>query len=194
VGPFERGRLCNRLHCYIDHFIIQALTKGKSRPFRCDNRGSEVATSFSLNGKQVDVAIDDDVKLLYVLRNDLNLSGPKFGCGLGQCGACTVLIDGSPSRSCLATVASVAGREVTTLEGLGSVDNPHPLQQAFLDEQALQCGYCGNGMLMAAKALLDTNPRPDEDEIRSALDAYLCRCGAQPRIIRAVVRAAESGE
>lgn len=153
-----------------------------------------MAISFSLNGEQVDVPVDDDVKLLYVLRNDFDLNGPKFGCGLGQCGACTVLIDGSPARSCLVTAAAVAGREVTTLEGIGTADDPHPLQQAFLDEQALQCGYCGNGMLMAAKALLDLNPRPDGEEIRSALDPYLCRCGAQHRIIRAVARAAESGE
>ncbi len=105
-----------------------------------------------------------------------------------------MLIDGSPTRSCLVTAAAVNGREVTTLEGIGSADNPHPVQQAFLDEQALQCGYCANGVLLAAKSLLDRIPRPSEDEIRTALDGYLCRCGAQPRIVKAVARAAESGE
>lgn len=153
-----------------------------------------MATSFILNGEQVDVPVDDDIKLLYLLRNDFGLNGPKFGCGLGQCGACTVLLDGSPVRSCLVSAADIADREVTTLEGIGSETSPHPLQQAFLDEQALQCGYCVNGVLLAAKSLLDRNSQPSEDEIRSALDPYLCRCGAQPRIIRAVARAAASGE
>ncbi len=153
-----------------------------------------MAINFRLNGEQVEVPVDDDLKLLYLLRNDFGLNGPKFGCGLGQCGACTVLIDGSPTRSCLVTAAAVNGREVTTLEGIGSADNPHPVQQAFLDEQALQCGYCANGVLLAAKSLLDRIPRPSEDEIRTALDGYLCRCGAQPRIVKAVARAAESGE
>ena len=159
-----------------------------------DHLGSELAAKFSLNGKQVSLPEDDDLKLLYLLRNDFGLNGPKFGCGLGQCGACTVLVDGSPVRSCLTNASAVADREVTTLESLGTADNPHPLQQAFLDEQALQCGYCGNGMLLAAKALLERNAKPSEEEIRSALDGYLCRCGAHPRIIRAVARAAEAGE
>ena len=148
-----------------------------------------MATKFTLNGKQVEAPLDGDLKLLSLLRNEFGLNGPKIGCGLGQCGACTVLVDGAPARSCLIPASAVADREVTTLEGIGSADDPHPLQQAFLDEQALQCGYCGNGMLMAAKALLDRNPRPDEDEIRREMNGYLCRCGANPRIVRAILRA-----
>jgi len=151
-----------------------------------------LTTEFELNGDQVRVRDKDDVPLLYVLRNDFGLNGPKFGCGLGQCGACTILVDGVPIRSCLAPVSSAAGKSVTTLEAIGNPDNPHPVQQAFLDEQALQCGYCGNGMMMAAAALLEQNKNPSEDDIRNALNGYLCRCGAQPRIIRAVARAARS--
>lgn len=154
--------------------------------------GANVATEFNLNGKVVSVENEDDVPLLYVLRNDFGLNGPKFGCGLGQCGACTVLIEGSPVRSCLTPVSSAAGRNVKTLEALGSPEKPHPLQTAFLEEQALQCGYCGNGVLMAAAALLERNPDPTEEQIRSALNGHLCRCGSQPRIIKAVARAATS--
>src|SRR6185369_12687488 len=128
--------------------------------------------------------------LLYVLRNDLGLLGPKFGCGLGQCGACTVLLDGRAIRSCVLPVAQAEGRKILTLEGLGSPQHPHPLQRAFMEEQAAQCGYCSNGMIMKSKELLDRSPDPSEDEIRHALAAHLCRCGTHNNIIRAVQRAA----
>lgn len=128
--------------------------------------------------------------LLYVLRNDLGLSGPRFGCGLGQCGACSVLIDGNVTRSCLIPAASVQGAAITTLEGLGQPDSPHPVQAAFVAEQAAQCGYCSNGMILAAAALLERNPNPSDAEIRQALDGHLCRCGTHTRILRAVRRAA----
>jgi len=119
------------------------------------------------------------------------MRGPRFGCGLGQCGACTVIIDGEAVRSCLYPVSSAAGHKITTLEGLGSTAKPHPLQQAFIDEQAAQCGYCINGMIMTAKALLDRNPHPTEEEIKTALAANLCRCGTHLRIVRAIQRAAK---
>jgi nicotinate dehydrogenase subunit A len=146
----------------------------------------------SVNGRMVDLHVDDpNMPLLYGLRNDLGLRGPRFGCGLAQCGACTVHIDGKPVRSCVYPVSSVGQGKVTTLEGLGSTAHPHPLQQAFIDEQAVQCGYCTNGMIMQAKALLDANPHPTEDEIKDALAANLCRCGTHVRIVRAVKRAAQ---
>ena len=142
-----------------------------------------------LNGRSHDVAAPDDAPLLYVLRNDLQLNGPKFGCGLAQCGACTVLVDGQPVRSCVTPAGSVAGQDITTLEGLGSIDAPSKLQQAFIDEQAAQCGYCLNGMIMASQALLSRNPKPSEQDVRHALDGNLCRCGVHNRIVRAVLRA-----
>jgi nicotinate dehydrogenase subunit A len=129
--------------------------------------------------------------LLYVLRNDLELNGAKFGCGLAQCGACTVLIDGKAVRSCVTPISAVATSEITTIEGIGSLDKPHPLQRAFMEEQAAQCGYCINGMIMSAKELLDRNPRPTEQDVRTALTGNLCRCGTHTRIIRAVLRAAQ---
>jgi nicotinate dehydrogenase subunit A len=144
----------------------------------------------SVNGAVRDVAADADTPLLYVLRNDLGLNGPKFGCGLGECGACTVLLDNRPLRSCILPVAGAAGREVTTLEGLASGGQLHPVQQAFIDEQAAQCGYCLNGMIMMAKALLDRNPAPGEAEIRQELKYNLCRCGTHIEILRAVALAA----
>lgn len=133
-----------------------------------------------------------DTPLLYVLRNDLQLNGPKFGCGLGECGACTVLMDGVATRSCITPVEAAVGRQVVTLEGLGDAAHPHPLQQAFIDEQAAQCGYCINGMVMTAKALLDRNPNPSDGEIRQELAYNLCRCGTHVEILKAVRRAAES--
>ena len=146
---------------------------------------------FVVNGKQVSVTpSNDDTPLLDVLRNALGLMGTRFGCGLEQCGCCTVLIDGHPEKSCAKPVWSVAGKTVTTIEGLGTKDNPHPLQQAFLDEQAGQCGYCLSGIVISAKALLDRNPDPSRGEVIAALDRHLCRCGAHQRIIRAVERAA----
>jgi nicotinate dehydrogenase subunit A len=143
-----------------------------------------------VNGKTVSVSVEPSTPLLYVLRNDLELNGPKFGCGLAQCGACTVLMDGKPVRSCVTPVAAAAKAQVTTIEGLGTLERLHPLQRAFIEEQACQCGYCGNGMVMSAKALLDRNPGPSELEIKRALDGHLCRCASHNRIVRAVQRAA----
>jgi nicotinate dehydrogenase subunit A len=136
-------------------------------------------------------SVAPDTPLLYVLRNDLELNGPKFGCGLAQCGACTVLLDGKPARSCSVPVSAAAKSNITTLEGLGTIGKLHPLQRAFIEEQACQCGYCSNGMIMSAKALLDGNPRPSESEIKQALNAHLCRCASHNRIVRAVQRAAK---
>jgi nicotinate dehydrogenase subunit A len=142
-----------------------------------------------VNGTARDVSVDADTPLLYVLRNDLELNGPKFGCGLAQCGACTVLVDGKTVRSCVTPVSAVKGA-VETIEGLGTEEKLHPLQKAFIAEQACQCGYCGNGMVMSAKALLARNPRPTNEEIRKALNSHLCRCASHNRIVRAVQRAA----
>lgn len=148
------------------------------------------SVEFTLNGRSVSVAGRDDTPLLDVLRNELRLVGTRFGCGLEQCGCCIVLIDGKPEKSCVRPVATVAGRSVTTVEGLGTPDHPHPLQQAFLEEQAGQCGYCLSGILMSAKALLDRNPSPSRADIARALDDNLCRCGTHNRILRAVEKAA----
>jgi nicotinate dehydrogenase subunit A len=145
---------------------------------------------FDLNGKVVSVDVDEDTALLEVLRNDIQLNGPKFGCGLAQCGACAVLLDGVSIRSCVAPVALVAGKSVTTLEGLGDRENPHPLQEAFIAEQAMQCGYCVSGIMTTAAALLSANATPTRDEIRTALSGHLCRCGAHPRMVLAIERAA----
>ena len=147
-----------------------------------------MATHITVNGKQHAVQASPDTPLLYVLRNELELNGPKFGCGLAQCGACTVHIEGRPARSCSVAVSAVKGR-VTTIEGLGTPAKPHPLQQAFIAEQAAQCGYCTSGMIMTAAAFLAQTPRPNEKQIRAALEGNLCRCGAHMRILRAVRRA-----
>ncbi len=146
----------------------------------------------NVNGAAREVDIDPSTPLLYVLRNDLNLNGPRFGCGLAQCGACTVLVDGNPVRSCITPVSAVATGEVTTLEGLGDRDDPHPVQTAFIAEQAAQCGYCSNGMIMAAASLLEHNSNPSDSEIRQALAGNLCRCGTHTRILKAVRRAARN--
>ena len=148
--------------------------------------------SLKVNGAQRSVPATADTPLLYVLRNDLALNGAKFGCGLAQCGACTVLLDGKAVRSCVIEIGSIGEAEVTTIEGLGTIDKPHPLQQAFIEEQAAQCGYCINGMIMTAKDLLDRNPHPTPDEVREALAGNLCRCGTHNRIVRAVLRVAEN--
>lgn len=149
------------------------------------------AISFDLNGRPVTVQVDDpQMPLLYALRDDLGLHGPRFGCGLGQCGACTVHLEGKAVRSCITPVSTVAHRRVVTLEGLGAQEKLHPLQQAFIDEQAMQCGYCMNGMIMQAAALLQVNKHPSDDEIKSALAENLCRCGSHLRVIRAIKRAA----
>jgi nicotinate dehydrogenase subunit A len=145
--------------------------------------------SLNVNGKPRVVDADPDTPLLYILRNDLSLNGPKFGCGLAQCGACTVIMDGNAIRSCVTPANAAQNHAVTTLEGLGSTKKMHPLQQAFVDEQAVQCGYCINGMIMTAKALLDTNPKPSDSQIKQALAGNLCRCGTHVRILRAVKRA-----
>ena len=146
--------------------------------------------SLIVNGSAVSVTADGDTPLLDILRNHLGLFGTKFGCGQEQCGCCMVLIDGQPAKSCAKPIWSVAGKSVTTVEGLGTPDRPHPLQQAFLDEQAGQCGYCLPGILISAKALLDRNPAPSRAEIAEALDDNICRCGSHVRILRAVERAA----
>ena len=145
-----------------------------------------------VNGRAVDVNVSPEMPLLYALRNDLSLKGPRFGCGLGQCGACSVLIDGVVQRSCVLPVAAAAGRPITTLEGMGTPEKPDPLQQAFIDEQAVQCGYCINGMLIAARSLLNTTPKPTEAQVKEALTSNLCRCGTHMRIIRAILKASEA--
>ena len=144
-----------------------------------------------VNGASRTVNVEPDTPLLYILRNDLELNGPRFGCGLSQCGACTVLVDGRPTRSCATPVSTIGSKQVTTLEGLGTPQKLHPLQKAFIEEQAAQCGYCANGMIMTAKALLDKTPKPTEDQIRKALAANLCRCGTHNRIVRAIQRASK---
>ena len=146
--------------------------------------------SLKVNGRSRVVDTDPSTPLLYVLRDDLELNGPKFGCGLSQCGCCTVMLEGNAVRSCSIAVSNAQNRNITTLEGLGSVARPHRLQKAFIEEQAAQCGYCMNGLIMNAKALLDKNPHPTEAEIRRALDGILCRCGSHLRVIRAIQRAA----
>jgi nicotinate dehydrogenase subunit A len=148
---------------------------------------------FNVNGKQRSVRVEDaEMPLLYALRNDLDLRGPRFGCGLAQCGSCTVHVNGQATRSCVFPVAKAAGTKVLTLEGLGTPEKPHPLQKAFIEEQAVQCGYCINGMIMEAAAFLRTNKRPTETQIKEALAQNLCRCGTHARIVRAVKRASES--
>lgn len=150
-----------------------------------------VDVRLKVNQQMVDLTLSSAATLLHVLRNDLALNAPKYGCGLGECGACTVLIDGIPARACVIPALEMKDREITTLEGLGDAQQPHPVQQAFIDTQAAQCGYCLNGMLMMTVALLNKNPQPTGEEIRRALSANLCRCGTHLEIIAAVHRAAE---
>ncbi len=149
--------------------------------------------SLTVNGRAHSVDVDPTTPLLYVLSDDLQLNGPKFGCGLGQCGCCTVIAAGQAVRSCVTPVSAVTG-EITTLEGLGTLEQPHPIQQAFIDEQAVQCGFCLSGVIMTAKALLDRNPRASEPEIRQALSNVLCRCAAHSRMIKAISRYANGGK
>ena len=151
-----------------------------------------MVVSLTVNGTVHSVTADLDTPLLYVLRNDLGLNATKFGCGLGQCGACTVLIDGAASRSCLMPIGALTQSEIITLEGLGTLEQPHPLQSAFMAEQAAQCGYCIAGMIMMGKAILDRNPRPSEADVRLGLIGNLCRCGAHNRIVRAILKAARA--
>jgi nicotinate dehydrogenase subunit A len=147
--------------------------------------------SLKVNGKTHRVDAEPDCPLLYVLRDEIGLNNPRFGCGLGQCGACTVLVNGTAMRSCMLNVARAAGKEIVTLEGLGTGDKPHPVQQAFIDAQAFQCGYCLNGWVMTAKALLDKNPRPSDAQIEAAFEGLVCRCGSHAQIAAAVKRASE---
>ena len=147
--------------------------------------------NLKVNGRSHTVDVEPGTPLLYILRNDLELHGPKFGCGLGQCGACTVIIEGQAIRSCIRSVASVGDSEITTLEGLGTPENPHPIQKAWIETQAVQCGYCMNGQIMGTKALLDRNPDPTDAEIREALADILCRCGTYYRVLQAVKRASQ---
>jgi len=147
--------------------------------------------ALNVNGKVQEVDADPDTPLLYVLRDDLKLNGAKFGCGLGQCGACTVMLDGEAAFSCITPISAVGARRVRTIEGLGTLDKPGPMQRAFIEEQAVQCGYCIPGMMMRAQALLERNPGATEADIRQALEPALCRCGTHMRILRAVTRAAQ---
>ncbi|KGE00694.1 MULTISPECIES: (2Fe-2S)-binding protein [Rhizobium/Agrobacterium group] len=145
----------------------------------------------NVNGQKHQVDAEPDTPLLYVLRNDLELNAAKYGCGLGQCGACTVMIDGKAALSCVTPLLVAEGREITTVEGLGTIDNPGPIQRAFIEKQSAQCGYCIAGMMMSAAALLKQNPKPSDDDIRSALRTNLCRCGTHMRIMAAIRRASE---
>ena len=151
-----------------------------------------VYLQLNVNGVTLAAEVDSDTPLLYVLRDSLGLQGPKYGCGLGQCGACTVLLNGEAVRSCVTSVANVKDAKVVTLEGLGTPEQPHPIQQAFIDEQAVQCGYCINGMVMTSLVFLRKVPHPSEAQIKQALANNLCRCGTHTRIIKAVQRAAEA--
>jgi nicotinate dehydrogenase subunit A len=152
------------------------------------------AVTLKVNGRTHNLDIDPATPLLYALSDDLELRGPKFGCGLGQCGACTVMVKGNAIRSCITTVQAVAGVEITTLEGLGTIENPHPLQQAFIDEQAAQCGFCVSGIIMTAKAFLDKNPKATEEQIRQAMSGVLCRCFTHVRMLAAIERYAQQTE
>jgi nicotinate dehydrogenase subunit A len=146
--------------------------------------------TLKVNGNSRSVEVDPRTPLLYVLRNELELHGPRFGCGLAQCGACSVIMEGNAIRSCVTPVSAAANKNITTLEGLGTVAKPHVLQAAFIEEQAAQCGYCMNGMIINAKVMLDKNPNPTDDDIKKALHPILCRCGSHLRVIRAIKRAA----
>lgn len=150
-----------------------------------------MAITLSVNGKEHEVTADPETPLLYVLRNDLKLKGARYGCGIGQCGACTVIIDGKAIQSCDVPASAVVGKKITTIEGIARNGKLHPLQEAFISEQAAQCGYCATGIIMAAKALLDSNPKATESEVRTALKGNLCRCGTHQRILRAIQRAAK---
>jgi nicotinate dehydrogenase subunit A len=151
------------------------------------------SVSLTVNGRSHTLDVDPDTPLLYILSDDLELKGPKFGCGLGQCGACTVIVSGRAVRSCVTPVGSVGAGDITTLEGLGTIDRPHPIQQAFIDEQAAQCGFCLNAVIMTAKAYVDQHPRPDDQEIERAMSGVLCRCFTHTRMLRAIKRYASGG-
>ena len=153
-----------------------------------------MSLTLTVNGAAREVAADPETPLLYVLRNDLKLKGARYGCGLGLCGACTVIVDGKAVQSCDVPVSAVAGKSITTIEGIGTADRPHPLQRAFIAEQAAQCGYCVSGIIMSAKALLDANPKATDGEIRTALSGNLCRCGTHTRMLKAIRSVASGAE
>jgi isoquinoline 1-oxidoreductase alpha subunit len=148
-------------------------------------------TTIKVNGQEVTVPVEDDATLLWVLRDDLKMKGTKYGCGMAECGACTVLIDGQPGRACITPLSEVAGKDVTTIEGIGDENNLHPLQQAWIEAGAPQCGYCQSGQILAAKALLDSNPNPTDEEIDEAMSNNICRCGTYTRIRQAIKAAAQ---
>ena len=150
-----------------------------------------MAVNFKLNGTEVTLTIADETPLLYALRNDLGVNSCRLGCGIAQCGVCTVLVDGEPERACVVPIKTVDNKKVTTVEGLGTSEAPHPLQQAFIDEQAMQWGYCASGIIMTASLLLKINKDPSDSEIRDALSGHICRCGTHARIIKAVKKAAQ---
>jgi isoquinoline 1-oxidoreductase subunit alpha len=150
-------------------------------------------TTIKVNGQEVTVPVEEDATLLWVLRDDLKMKGTKYGCGMAECGACTVLIDGQPGRACITPLSAIAGKEVTTIEGIGDAENPHPLQKAWIEAGAPQCGYCQSGQILAAKALLDSNPNPTDEDINEAMSNNICRCGTYTRI-RAAIKAAAGAE
>lgn len=181
--------------CFTGYLLgCYAIRNGKTHPMiKSSDASSEpdpMSIELTVNENPVSVTAADTTPLLFVLRNELGLKGIRYGCGLEQCGSCMVLVDGEPVYACSRELGTVAGRRITTVEGIGSTAIPHPLQTAFLDEQAGQCGYCLSGIIISAKALLDRNPSPNRAQIIEALDKHLCRCGAHPRILRAVERAA----
>ena len=149
-----------------------------------------MAIELKINGDLKEIDAEPSTPLLYILRQDLELNGPRFGCGVAQCGACTVLVDKQPIRACVTPISALIGRDITTLEGLGNEESPHPLQTAFIEEQAAQCGFCSNGMIMSAAALLENNPNPTDQEIKESLNTNLCRCGTHTRILKAVKKVA----
>lgn len=150
-------------------------------------------TTIKVNGQDVTVPVEDDATLLWVLRDDLKMKGTKYGCGMAECGACTVLIDGEPGRACITPLSAVAGKDVTTIEGIGDAENPHPVQKAWIEAGAPQCGYCQSGQILAAKALLDSNPSPTDEDINEAMSNNICRCGTYTRI-RAAIKAAATAQ
>src|SRR5215470_7915979 len=194
LSHFSGGRPDSTFLKILASMIQNSATPNREHhAFTASRRGlAFMVVSLKVNGTVHSVTADLDTPLLYVLRNDLELNGAKFGCGLGQCGACTVLIDGAAARSCIMPIGALTQSEIVTLEGLGTVEQPHPLQSAFIAEQAAQCGYCIAGMITMAKVILDRNPHPSEADVRLGLSGNLCRCGTHNRIIRAVLKAAEA--
>jgi nicotinate dehydrogenase subunit A len=173
-------------NCRLNATVTRCKTRGLTRNWLGNTLKAMSAINLKVNGKVHAVDVDPTTPLLYVLSDDLALNGPKFGCGLGQCGACTVIVKGQAIRSCITPVKSVEGAEIITLESLGTAEKPHPLQQAFIEEQAAQCGFCVNGVIMTAKAFLDKNPKASEQEIQQAMSGVLCRCFTHARMLQAI--------